>query len=30
MSLTGIVNTHTMVATLLMHHGDEEQKQRHC
>jgi alkylation response protein AidB-like acyl-CoA dehydrogenase len=28
MSLTGIVNTHTMVATLLMHHGTEEQKQR--
>jgi alkylation response protein AidB-like acyl-CoA dehydrogenase len=28
MSLTGIVNTHTMVATLLMHHGDEEQKKR--
>jgi butyryl-CoA dehydrogenase len=28
MSLTGIVNTHTMVATLLMHHGDDEQKMR--
>ncbi len=28
MSLTGIVNTHTMVATLLMAHGSEEQKQR--
>jgi alkylation response protein AidB-like acyl-CoA dehydrogenase len=28
MSLTGIVNTHTMVATLLMHHGDEEQQRR--
>ena len=28
MSLTGIVNTHTMAATLLMTHGDEEQKQR--
>ena len=28
MSLTGIVNTHTMVATLLLHHGNEEQKQR--
>jgi alkylation response protein AidB-like acyl-CoA dehydrogenase len=28
MSLTGIVNTHTMVATLLMHHGDDEQKKR--
>jgi alkylation response protein AidB-like acyl-CoA dehydrogenase len=28
MSLTGIVNTHTMVATLLMHHGTDEQKER--
>jgi len=28
MSLTGIVNTHTMVATLLMHHGDAEQQKR--
>ncbi len=28
MSLTGIVNTHTMVATLLMAHGTEEQRQR--
>ncbi len=28
MSLTGIVNTHTMVATLLEAHGSEEQKQR--
>jgi alkylation response protein AidB-like acyl-CoA dehydrogenase len=28
MSLTGIVNTHTMVATLLMAHGNEEQKAR--
>ncbi len=28
MSLTGIVNTHTMAATLLLHHGSEEQKQR--
>ncbi len=28
MSLTGIVNTHTMAATLLMAHGTEEQKQR--
>ncbi len=28
MSLTGIVNTHTMVATLLMVHGTEEQQQR--
>jgi butyryl-CoA dehydrogenase len=28
MSLTGIVNTHTMAATLLMAHGDEVQKQR--
>ena len=27
MSLTGIVNTHTMAATLLMQHGTEEQKQ---
>ena len=26
MSLTGIINTHTMVATLLMHHGDDAQK----
>jgi alkylation response protein AidB-like acyl-CoA dehydrogenase len=28
MSLTGIVNTHTMAATLLMQHGSEEQKKR--
>src|SRR4051794_17354264 len=28
MSLTGIVNTHTMVATLLMYHGSDEQKQQ--
>ncbi len=28
MSLTGIVNTHTMVATLIMAHGNDEQKQR--
>jgi alkylation response protein AidB-like acyl-CoA dehydrogenase len=28
MSLTGIVNTHTMVATLILTHGTEEQKQR--
>jgi len=28
MSLTGVVNTHTMAATLLLHHGDEQQKQR--
>jgi alkylation response protein AidB-like acyl-CoA dehydrogenase len=28
MSLTGIINTHTMVATLLMLHGNEEQKRR--
>jgi alkylation response protein AidB-like acyl-CoA dehydrogenase len=28
MSLTGIVNTHTMVATLLAAHGSEEQKER--
>src|ERR1700735_2255001 len=28
MSLTGIVNTHTMAATLLIAHGNEEQKQR--
>ncbi len=28
MSLTGVVNTHTMVATLLLHHGDEEQRSR--
>ena len=28
MSLTGIVNTHTMLATLLLHHGSAEQQQR--
>ena len=28
MSLTGIVNTHTMAAALIMAHGTEEQKQR--
>jgi alkylation response protein AidB-like acyl-CoA dehydrogenase len=28
MSLTGVVNTHTMAATLLMAHGSEEQKRR--
>jgi alkylation response protein AidB-like acyl-CoA dehydrogenase len=28
MSLTGIINTHTMAATLIMVHGDEGQKQR--
>ena len=28
MSLTGIVNTHTMAATLIMSHGTDEQKQR--
>ncbi|MHB1583542.1 MAG: acyl-CoA dehydrogenase family protein [Acidimicrobiales bacterium] len=28
MSLTGIVNTHTMAATLLMLHGTDEQQQR--
>jgi alkylation response protein AidB-like acyl-CoA dehydrogenase len=28
MSLTGIVNTHTMVATLLLEHGTAEQKDR--
>ena len=28
MSLTGIVNTHTMAATLIMVHGSDEQKQR--
>jgi alkylation response protein AidB-like acyl-CoA dehydrogenase len=28
MSLTGIVNTHTMAATSIMTHGTEEQKQR--
>ena len=28
MSLTGIINTHTMAATLIMAHATEEQKQR--
>ena len=28
MSLTGIINTHTMAATLIIQHGTEEQKQR--
>jgi butyryl-CoA dehydrogenase len=28
MSLTGVVNTHTMAATLIMAHGNDEQKQR--
>jgi butyryl-CoA dehydrogenase len=28
MSLTGIVNTHTMAATLVMQHGSDEQKRR--
>jgi len=28
MSLTGIINTHTIAATLIMDHGTEEQKQR--
>src|SRR3954462_9243625 len=28
MSLTGIVNTHTMAAMLVMQHGTDEQKQR--
>src|ERR1700728_2370025 len=28
MSLTGIVNTHTMAATMIMTHGTEEQKRR--
>ncbi len=28
MSLTGIINTHTMCATLMMYHGTEEQQQR--
>jgi alkylation response protein AidB-like acyl-CoA dehydrogenase len=28
MSLSGIINTHTMVATLLLTHGSDEQKQR--
>jgi alkylation response protein AidB-like acyl-CoA dehydrogenase len=28
MSLTGIINTHTMLATLLIHHGSAEQQER--
>jgi alkylation response protein AidB-like acyl-CoA dehydrogenase len=28
MSLTGIINTHTMAATLIMAHGDDTQRQR--
>src|ERR1700727_3881342 len=28
MSLTGIVNTHTMAATMMITHGTEEQKRR--
>ena len=28
MSLSGIVNTHTIAAYLIVHHGTEEQKQR--
>jgi alkylation response protein AidB-like acyl-CoA dehydrogenase len=28
MTLTGVVNTHTMAATLVMHHGSGDQKQR--
>ena len=28
MSLSGVINTHTMCATLIMAHGTEEQKQR--
>ncbi len=28
MSLTGVINTHTMAATLIMTHGSEEQKRR--
>jgi alkylation response protein AidB-like acyl-CoA dehydrogenase len=28
MSLTGVINTHTMVATLLMQHGDQDQQDR--
>ena len=28
MSLTGVINTHTMCATLIMAHGTDEQKQR--
>ena len=28
MSLTGVVNTHTMAATLILQHGTDEQKRR--
>ena len=28
MSLSGIINTHTMLATILLHHGTEEQRAR--
>src|SRR3982751_4328249 len=28
MSLSGVINTHTMCATLLMYHGSDEQKAR--
>jgi butyryl-CoA dehydrogenase len=28
MSLTGIINTHTMCATLILHHGSPEQQER--
>ena len=28
MTLSGVINTHTMVATLLMHHGTDEQRAR--
>jgi alkylation response protein AidB-like acyl-CoA dehydrogenase len=28
MSLTGVINTHTMVATLILQHGSEEQQER--
>ncbi len=28
MSLSGIVNTHTIAAYIIVHHGTEEQKQR--
>ena len=29
MSVSGVINTHFIVAYLLMHHGTEEQKQRY-
>ena len=28
MSLSGIVNTHTIAACMIVHHGTEEQKRR--